>query len=236
MGKIYVVLTASFFGQPGSRQHYQVLSSVPGTEFLLEEADSSIRPLSQRRLKMLLADSGKPDVEPEWTGAEPNAQDDDRGCSRDSDCDYQYDPVTMSGIRKHGGVCSEGKPGRCYSTDTVLRQFVETGDSRDPVTREELSDGFLRRLAARADRYYQVYYKTGCPFCQTALAFLEKENIKFKSYNLAVAENRVKLKASHRKVGIDPKAKYTVPQVFFGDEYVGGCTELLERENKKTAT
>lgn len=67
-----------------------------------------------------------------------------------------------------------------------------------------------------------VWSKDYCPYCVQAKALLESNNIEY--------EERVIGKEWTKKQLLEavPNAR-TVPQIFLGDEYVGGYTELKQR-------
>lgn len=76
-----------------------------------------------------------------------------------------------------------------------------------------------------------IYTKGYCPFCSRAIALLQSKNVEF---------NEIKID-QHPELR-DPmiertKGPSTVPQIFIGEHYVGGCDDLmaLERAQKLDA-
>lgn len=73
-----------------------------------------------------------------------------------------------------------------------------------------------------------VYSTLLCPFCHRAKALLRQKGISFIEIDVGMdPEKRAEMtKRAH--------GRCTVPQVFVGDTYVGGCDDLhaLEREGK----
>jgi glutaredoxin 3 len=76
-----------------------------------------------------------------------------------------------------------------------------------------------------------IYTKGYCPFCSRALALLKMKQVEF-----------TEIKIDQHPELRDPmiartKGPSTVPQIFIGDQYIGGCDELmaLERANKLDA-
>ncbi|MCB9025362.1 MAG: glutaredoxin 3 [Bdellovibrionaceae bacterium] len=68
-----------------------------------------------------------------------------------------------------------------------------------------------------------VYVKNHCPYCNRAKALLEHKELKFETINLEGKEEEyVKLK---KKTGM-----MTVPQIFIGETFIGGYTELAAFE------
>ena len=73
----------------------------------------------------------------------------------------------------------------------------------------------------------RIYILRSCPFCIRAKALLDRKNVEYDETDVTMDyEGRRKISAStgHR----------TFPQIFIGDEFVGGFDELsgLERAGK----
>ncbi|MDB5037820.1 MAG: glutaredoxin 3 [Bacteriovoracaceae bacterium] len=76
----------------------------------------------------------------------------------------------------------------------------------------------------------KVYTKTYCPYCDRAKELLKKKNVSFEETNIENdPEGAQKLFA---KTGFK-----TVPQIFIGEECIGGCDDLyaLEKAGKLDA-
>ena len=73
-----------------------------------------------------------------------------------------------------------------------------------------------------------IYTGDLCVHCEWAIELLNRKNIKFTEYNIA--------KDSEKREEMLKKSNgaRTVPQIFIGEQYVGGNTELqaLEKEGK----
>jgi glutaredoxin 3 len=66
-----------------------------------------------------------------------------------------------------------------------------------------------------------VMYVTGwCPYCARARALLEDKGA-------AVEEIDVEAMPDARKEMLARSGRSTVPQIFIGDDHVGGCDDLL---------
>ena len=66
-----------------------------------------------------------------------------------------------------------------------------------------------------------VMYCTGwCPYCQRARALFAKKGLEF-------TEIDVDEDGKLREEMIARSGRRTVPQIFIGDEHVGGCDDLL---------
>ena len=66
-----------------------------------------------------------------------------------------------------------------------------------------------------------VVYTTGwCPYCQRARSLLTEKGLEIKEINV---DEDGKL----REEMIARSGRRTVPQIFIGDVYVGGCDDLL---------
>lgn len=69
----------------------------------------------------------------------------------------------------------------------------------------------------------KMYSTEPCPFCSQAKALLQRRGLEFKEINLSKdPEGRAELAA---RTGM-----MTFPQVFVGDELIGGFTELQEAD------
>ncbi len=74
----------------------------------------------------------------------------------------------------------------------------------------------------------EVYSSPLCGFCHAAKRLLKSKDVSFTEYNI-LTNPKLKPEMIERADGAR-----TVPQIFIGDEHVGGCDELyaLEREGK----
>lgn len=70
-----------------------------------------------------------------------------------------------------------------------------------------------------------VWSKDNCPFCDQAKQLLKLKNIEFEERKIGSGWTKEQL------VEAVPTAR-TVPQIFLGEEYVGGFTELKQRLSK----
>ena len=71
-----------------------------------------------------------------------------------------------------------------------------------------------------------IYTKDYCPFCHRALALLKTKNITFNQ--IRIDEN-----PEFRAPMIErTKGRSTVPQIFIGEHYVGGCDDLMLLEHQ----
>jgi glutaredoxin 3 len=67
----------------------------------------------------------------------------------------------------------------------------------------------------------EVYGKTGCSFCERAIALLESKGIDYKKYTLL---EDISVEEFHKKF---PDAR-TVPMISRGDEIIGNYNALVE--------
>lgn len=67
-----------------------------------------------------------------------------------------------------------------------------------------------------------VWSKDNCPFCDQAKQLLKMKNIDFEERKIGSGWTKEQL------IEAVPTAR-TVPQIFLGEEYVGGFTELKQR-------
>ena len=66
-----------------------------------------------------------------------------------------------------------------------------------------------------------LYVSGWCPYCQRARGLLAQKNVEFSEVNI---EDDPKL----REEMIARSNRRTVPQIFIGDNHVGGCDDLFE--------
>ena len=73
-----------------------------------------------------------------------------------------------------------------------------------------------------------IFTKPYCPFCIRALDLLEKKGVAFTEVEAAFDPE--KRQEMIRRSG----GRATFPQIFVGDQHIGGCDEMmaLEREGK----
>lgn len=69
-----------------------------------------------------------------------------------------------------------------------------------------------------------VYTKQSCPFCVRAKALLTQKGVPFTEHNLE--GKQAELDALKQRTGWK-----TVPQIFIGEELIGGFSELAALEN-----
>jgi len=71
-----------------------------------------------------------------------------------------------------------------------------------------------------------VWTKHNCPNCDQAKALLKNKGIEYEERNIGVDWTKEQL------LEAVPTAR-TVPQIFMGEEYVGGYTELKQKLTKE---
>ena len=76
-----------------------------------------------------------------------------------------------------------------------------------------------------------MYSTAVCPYCVRAERLLRAKGV------TAIDKIRVDLDAGRRAEMIERTGRRTVPQIFIGETYVGGCDELhdLEHEGRLSA-
>ena len=69
----------------------------------------------------------------------------------------------------------------------------------------------------------KMYSTLVCPYCQHAKALLKQRGVE------ALEDIRVDLDPSQRATMMElTGGRRTVPQIFIGEKYVGGCDDLVE--------
>lgn len=73
-----------------------------------------------------------------------------------------------------------------------------------------------------------MYSTAVCPFCIRAEMLLKRKGV------AEIEKVRVDLQPEERAIMMERTGRRTVPQIYIGDTYVGGCEELyaLEHEGK----
>jgi len=70
-------------------------------------------------------------------------------------------------------------------------------------------------------------YTTGtCPYCIQAKQLLKSRGV------AELDEIRVDLVAGERQTMMDITGRRTVPQIFIGEQHIGGCDDLVALDNK----
>lgn len=72
----------------------------------------------------------------------------------------------------------------------------------------------------------KMYTTQVCPFCQRAKALLRQRGVE------SIEEVRVDLDPAQRQAMIELTGRRTVPQIFIGQTYVGGCDELVALDHR----
>ncbi len=72
---------------------------------------------------------------------------------------------------------------------------------------------------------YTLYTKDGCSYCMHAKSLLKSKGLTFQEFNIPrqVSKDAVQMKVTEAGSNVVIR---TVPQIFHGDTYVGGFTEL----------
>lgn len=75
-----------------------------------------------------------------------------------------------------------------------------------------------------------IYSSDYCPFCVRAKQLLTSKNVAFN-------EIRVDGERQLRQEMMEKSGRHTVPQIWIGEQHIGGCDDLfaLERAQKLTA-
>jgi glutaredoxin 3 len=73
----------------------------------------------------------------------------------------------------------------------------------------------------------KMYSTQVCPYCQHAKALLKQRGVE------AIEDIRVDLDPAQRTAMLAlTGGRRTVPQIFIGDTYVGGCDDLVELDRR----
>jgi glutaredoxin 3 len=72
----------------------------------------------------------------------------------------------------------------------------------------------------------KMYSTLVCPYCQHAKALLKQRGVD------AIDDVRIDLDPSQRSKMMEITGRRTVPQIFIGETYVGGCDDLVELDRR----
>lgn len=72
----------------------------------------------------------------------------------------------------------------------------------------------------------RMYSTLACPYCQHAKALLKERGVQ------TIDDVRVDLDPTQRGKMIELTGRHTVPQIFIGHSYVGGCDELVALDQR----
>jgi len=70
-----------------------------------------------------------------------------------------------------------------------------------------------------------IYTKNYCPYCKKAVALLKSKGVNFNEIDVTYDEET--FKEAQVKTGWD-----TVPQIFIGDQFIGGCDDIHQLDDK----
>lgn len=71
-----------------------------------------------------------------------------------------------------------------------------------------------------------MYTTQVCPYCIRAKALLKQRGVEH------INEIRIDLDAQQRQQMMETTGRRTVPQIFIGETYVGGCDELIALDQR----
>ncbi len=71
-----------------------------------------------------------------------------------------------------------------------------------------------------------IYIKPTCGFCRKALIVLKRYEVNPTIIDVAANPGR------HPEMVKRANGRTTVPQIFFGNEHIGGCNELVQIEKR----
>ena len=71
----------------------------------------------------------------------------------------------------------------------------------------------------------EIYTGVACGYCFRALSLLDAKNVVYKQIDTSM-NSAIRAEMQSRSSG-----RYTVPQIFIDNEYIGDCEELFRLEN-----
>lgn len=85
----------------------------------------------------------------------------------------------------------------------------------------------MRRVQRKMQTAFKIYTKPECPYCDEAKIILVGLQVPVMEFDASFEDNRKRIK----DMGFN-----TVPQIWFGEEHIGGCDSLkkwLEVDSNK---
>lgn len=67
-----------------------------------------------------------------------------------------------------------------------------------------------------------LYTKDYCPYCKQAKALLKQKGVTFTEYDIQTSDDLV------QEMITRSGGRRTVPQIFIGDQHIGGASDLFE--------
>ena len=72
----------------------------------------------------------------------------------------------------------------------------------------------------------EIYLSQTCGFCHMAKRLLLSKSVQFTEFDVTLDPNKLVEMQQRSKGG------HTVPQIFIGGTYIGGCTDLYELDQR----
>ena len=72
----------------------------------------------------------------------------------------------------------------------------------------------------------KMFSTISCPYCMRAKALLKQRGVE------VIEDVRVDLEPAQRQAMVELTGRRTVPQIFIGDTFVGGCDDLVALDQR----
>jgi glutaredoxin 3 len=72
----------------------------------------------------------------------------------------------------------------------------------------------------------KMFSTLSCPYCVRAKALLKQRGV------VVIEDVRVDLEPAQRQTMVELTGRRTVPQIFIGDTFVGGCDDLVALDQR----
>ena len=82
-----------------------------------------------------------------------------------------------------------------------------------------------KRLSGCAIAQVTIYTRAFCPYCSRAVSLLEQKGVEFDEIDAG-------MDAAKRKEMIQRSGRTTYPQIFIGEQHIGGCDDMMELEDR----
>ena len=72
----------------------------------------------------------------------------------------------------------------------------------------------------------KMFSTISCPYCMRAKALLKQRGVE------VIEDVRIDLEPAQRQAMVELTGRRTVPQIFIGDTFVGGCDDLVALDQR----
>ena len=95
---------------------------------------------------------------------------------------------------------------------------------------DQESENFIDEVLTSADQPVVVFALEWCEFCWSVRKFFAKVDIQYRAIDLDSVEYQQDQRGQRIRAALNKRTGITtIPQIFVGGEFVGGCTDVFDR-------